>query len=368
MIAYRPEKKGGHMSNDVINLAMQRHPDGFGIAWRERGMVQSRRFAPTNRGKKQFKNLVERVDRTGREYVAHFRWATHGAEDAAHAHPYAYMDPDPSVGPVYVFHNGIIDVQTSGAESDTEVFVRDYLTHLPSRWWTNQAIVNMMTEFIGWSKITLMTNEETINLHASRGDWDGGVWYSSTHKPYPYTYTQHSGMGSWESSTDTGSWGSSGKGFEDAEWDNETGQRHTYRKTSGALVTGWYDAKKKTWNEEPASEAEVAEYLSVLPESRAMQAARTFGMMDEPEAVSRDVDQAQRFRHAGHFVSAIRYIDTLGPDHEYTDALLCDNCRTVGSAYVIERTLFIDMPHMDDNAVDEEAEAERRDFVEAGLA
>jgi hypothetical protein len=158
---------------------MTRHPDGFGIAWREGGELRTEKFGPQARD--EFRAALKRVDkRSDIEYVAHFRWATHGPKAESHSHPYEYIDP--VEGRVLVFHNGVIDIATKSNESDTEVFVRDVLAHLPSAWWRNGALRYLVTQSSEWSKLVLMTATETVSLQDKEGTWDGGIWYSSSHK------------------------------------------------------------------------------------------------------------------------------------------------------------------------------------------
>jgi hypothetical protein len=190
MIAFRPARPGKHGSNiptQVIDLAMNRHPDGFGIAWREQGGLRVERFGPRERN--AFGKAIRRIDRLDVEYVAHFRFATHGPKDREHAHPYEYADP--IEGRVLVFHNGVIDLPTAVRESDTEVFVRDVLAHLPSRWWALSGLRYLVGEAIGWSRIVVMTARETVNLQERDGEWDGGLWYSSEHRAYRSTGRAH---------------------------------------------------------------------------------------------------------------------------------------------------------------------------------
>lgn len=285
MIVYRPVGKSGRGANipgSVIDTALRRHPDGFGVAYREAGELRVERFGPAEA--KRFRKAVKRVDRAGGEYVAHFRFATHGPKDAAHAHPYEYTHPID--GRVLVFHNGVIDIATTPAESDTEVFVRDVLAHLPSRWWESAAHMFLVTEAIGWSKLTVMTREGTYNLHASRGDWDGGIWYSSAHKPTPTTYKAPS------------------------KWGGEYGP-YGYRPQPSAAQRAVRDV---------------------------IVAAPTTAI-----ASGRDID-VQTFRHGGHALSSVVYIDRT-QDGDYPDGVICDECYTTGDVYVIDGGVYIDMSH-----------------------
>ena len=194
MIAFRPVGKGkvGNMPNAVIDTALTRHPDGYGIAWRENGFVRTAKFGPDAR--KEFRKMVRRLDNAGFEYAAHFRQATHGPACKRLSHPFVYEDP--TEGRVAILHNGVIDIKTTAEESDTEVFVRDVLAKLPSAWWRNPALTYLVGEAIGWSKLVIMTPSETQIIFEDRGSWDGGLWYSSNHKPAATTTYQYNG-GRW---------------------------------------------------------------------------------------------------------------------------------------------------------------------------
>lgn len=287
MIVYRPVGKSGRGANipsAVIETALRRHPDGFGVAYRADGDLVTERFGP--REAKRFRKALKRIDRQhGGEYVAHFRFATHGPKDAAHAHPYEYTHPVD--GRVLVFHNGVIDIATTPQESDTQVFVRDVLADLPSRWWERPSLLYLVTEAIGYSKLTIMTREATYNLHADRGDWDGGLWYSSSHKPTSYTYKGPA--------TGKSTWGSylPGVGYTPSYARTDT--------TRDVIVT---------------------------------------------EPVPRDVD-VQTFRHGGHYLSSMVHIDRT-KDGDYAEAVICDTCYTTGDVYVIDGGVYIDMAHKDD--------------------
>lgn len=299
MIAYRPLSaktgKGANIPGSVIDTALHRHPDGFGIAYRENGRLVTEKFGPHEA--KRFRKALKRVDRECRsEYVAHWRFATHGPKDQAHAHPYEYVHPVD--GRVLVFHNGVIDIATTPAQSDTEVFTLQVLAQLPSRWWENPALMFLVTEAIGWSKLVIMTDDATYNLHDSRGSWDGGIWYSSSHRPTPSTYRGPT--------TNYAAYGS-------------------YRSTASTSYTG----KTTTRVETP-------------------KAKRTFD----------DGGYARTLYHGGHALEEIVEIDRL-TDGDYVDGVMCQECHTKGDVYVIDGGVYIDMAH-DDDADYREEEADAR--------
>lgn len=319
MIAYRPVtpgRRGSNIPTDVIDTAMTRHPDGFGVAWREGGKLWRQKFGPEHR--REFRKVLKRLDKDQTiEYVAHFRWATHGPEDAAHSHPYEYMDPE--VGTVLVFHNGVIDIGTRHDESDTEVFVRDVLAHLPSRWWAQPALRYLVGEAISWSKLVIMTNDETVNLQEGSGTWDGGIWYSSNHKPTTYSHT-----------------------------------------VNGVTVSGSY------WSGKGGRE----ESRAVVPVKNAYQTA--FGDLADDDDGACIIDPTLglpgQWRSGGHNLTAIKDIDRK-VDGEYMESLICDECHTIGDVYIVDGRAYPDIAHRFGSGSPEsedeaEAEAMERDLDE----
>jgi hypothetical protein len=303
MIAYRPVeagKRGSNIPTQVIDTAMQRHPDGFGVAWREGGKLWRQKFGPEH--SREFRKTIKRLDRDQTiEYVAHFRWATHGPEDAAHSHPYEYTDPE--VGTVLVFHNGIIDIGTAPHESDTEVFVRDVLAHLPGRWWANPAIRYLVDEAISWSKLVIMTNDETVNLQEQHGEWDGGIWYSSSHRPTTYSVKYAGGtalINGVESSWTGKDWEPKDRGKSNAL----VTVKSAYQSAFGDLYDDDYDAC----------------------------------------VVTKTLDHPSQWRSSGHNLTAIKNIDRR-TDGEYMEALICDECHTIGDMYIVDGTAYPDIAH-----------------------
>jgi len=314
MIALRPvtDGKGGNIPNSVIDTALNRHPDGFGIMWRGKDGLGFTSYAPKQR--KQFRKALKALDRGGVEYAAHFRWATSGPKDRDMAHPYTYEDPDPEVGTVAVMHNGVIGIAHDRArESDTSAFVRLVLADLPTRWWTNDALVYLVREAIGYSKLTIMTATETVIINERDGTWDNGIWYSSDHLP-----------------SKTAKW-TNYKGASGSEYGTQTP-----RTTTGAIV--------------PVQSLVPYAGNADLTGKSAYESAVVLGLVEPEDTITdactvRTVDRPAQFRHAGHNLTAIVDIDMYNGDRDYEDAVICDECRTIGTVYVIDGTYYIDMAH-----------------------
>ena len=293
MIAHRFLSKRGqgqNMPNEVISTACTRHPDGYGIAWRDpiKGL-RYERFGPSER--LGFRDSLKRIDADRSiEYVAHFRFATHGPEDRDHAHPFAYQDPDPKIGRVLVFHNGIISgMRPEQTESDTEVFVRDYLAKLPSAWWRNAGVRKLVDHMGGWSRLVLMTDHETVNLNHYAGDEAQGLWYSSDHKPTTWT----------------------------------------------AMVAGaqsWNDEEEEDWQSAVAAN-------TALALSRAASPRSSIGVTTIPTT------NAAAWVDSGHRLQRNRDFDFL-VDGDFPNGVSCVLCSTDGDVYIIDGKAYIDITHV----------------------
>jgi hypothetical protein len=263
---------------------MERHPDGFGVAFVQNGKVVVEKFAPSER--KQFRKAFRRVEGLNQPFVAHLRFATSGPKTADMAHPYVYMDA--SEGEVAVIHNRIISIKhDSKVESDTSAFVRLVLADLPSRWWTQPAMRFLVGQAIGYSKLAIVTPRDGVVLiNESDGTWDdSGVWYSSTYKPDSYNTPAYTGKFPV---------GPSGKG----------------------------------WTVIPATTPESA----YVPDKGASKHGVVVGAM----------------RHGGHLLESLKPIREDGKDCHVKHAVKCSVCHTVGDIYRIEGTRFIELNHLAD--------------------
>lgn len=113
-------------------------------------------------------------------FAIHFRWATHGARNLDNVHPFAMNDN------VAVMHNGILDCHIDDtAMSDTASFVKNYLTALPTNWYDNDYLFDMVEQYCAGSKLIVFSNEVDAEfpayiLNEHSGHWKDEVWYSNS--------------------------------------------------------------------------------------------------------------------------------------------------------------------------------------------
>ena len=285
LIAHRPVNGNGgsNIPNEVIDRNKTRNPDGFGIAWRDEQGLQYEKFAPNNF--EAFRRLLKKIDKRVKvEYAAHWRLATHGPACLDLSHPFVYQDEQ--AGEVLVFHNGIIHIPTQHNESDTEAYVKRVLAKLPSQWWTNDAIKYLVENTIGWSRLLVMSKDETVYINQKDWKKNNGLMYSTDPLPYGGGITV--------------------KG-----------------KTTTGVVRNVRDTSKGDQILLPAQFRD-----------------------DDDEGPDEDaaiIVQGQWY-HLGHPVSPI-----TGGDGDYSDEdfgiVVCDSCQTSGEYYVIEGRRFIDLRH-----------------------
>jgi hypothetical protein len=300
LIAHR-DTIGAHIPNDVIEYNLRSNPDGFGIAWREpgKGLVYER-FGPENAT--GFRSLLKRIDSSPKEYVAHFRKATHGAKCAALSHPFEYRDPQGNK--MLAFHNGVINIKTNGeAESDTSVFVKYVLAKLPHGWWKNSAMVWLVEESIGWSRLLIMSEKEDIIINEDDWKRDGGINYST----HPRGYTPP------KSNLPSYLW------FGKNDPKVNTGG-------SGLLLPGMPEESEE-------------ESINLSDEDG------DDDIGDESSLVS--------WMNRGHRVVPLTQIDSTSDDDKY-GTCRCVVCKSEGDFFVIDGTLYIDIQHLD--ILDEEDE------------
>jgi hypothetical protein len=321
---WRPvtDGRGSNIANQTIDIAFTRHPDGFGVVTRTDLALKVERFAPNER--KAFRKALKRIDASGVEYAAHWRFATSGPIDRDHSHPFVYTDP--AGFEVAVLHNGIINIaHDRNSTSDTAAFVWQVLAAMPSRWWEQPAMRFLVAGAIGWSKLIVFPAlGETVLINADGGSWDGGIWYSSDHKP------------AYQSPKAT------------------AGPKGGVYAVTPALTKGAGEAYKAlTGRAAPALAPTARPSLkvpAVTPETAYL-----------PDKGARN--GYPNLRHSGHALTSLVPV-TASKDGDYANAVECDSCGTIGHVYAIDGSFYVDIAHREpvDAAIEERVFADALPF------
>jgi uncharacterized protein YehS (DUF1456 family) len=130
---------------------------------------------------KDYINEYKRIYSTfGGPIVLHFRIKTHGLTSIDNCHPFSVNDK------LAFVHNGMIDnVEMCSVKSDTRIFNETILQKLPNDFIYNEAMIDLISNYIGYSKLIFLNNEcEYLIVNEDLGNWeDCGNWYSNnSHK------------------------------------------------------------------------------------------------------------------------------------------------------------------------------------------
>lgn len=179
---YKPADK--KLSKELLENCWDSNPDGAGFMYNHNGKLKiTKGFMTFDRFFASFNNLQHKTA------VLHFRIKTHGKANEENTHPFFVAD---NLGFV---HNGIINkVSTSSNKdmSDTWHFNEQFLKSLYKmhpEFIENEAIQELIKEYIGYSKLIFMDNQDNVwIMNEDKGEWSDGVWYSnSSYKPKVYS-------------------------------------------------------------------------------------------------------------------------------------------------------------------------------------
>jgi len=189
VIIHQP--KGAYLTKEEAQEAWRQNPDGGGFAYlRNDGEMAVEKFMEFPSFWRAFETARSAYPK--RDYLIHFRIGTHGSKDLFNVHPFEVDE-----GLTVMAHNGIIHgvPDYHDGRSDTRVFVDEVLPGLPPGWLDNGYIVDMLEDWLGWSKLMFLTNDPALKenvyiVNRSAGKDHNGMWWSndSWSKPYKHTY------------------------------------------------------------------------------------------------------------------------------------------------------------------------------------
>jgi predicted glutamine amidotransferase len=163
------------LTKETLQQCWKSNPDGAGMIYISKGQLVT--FKEMTNFDKFYKEYIkQRKANKQSNFVLHFRIATSGKIDRANCHPF-------NVNKNLAFvHNGMISIQQlNNNVSDTYTFNELILKKLPSTFLNNHAILDLIENYIGYSKLIFLDNENNPSiLNEHLGHWDEeDNWYSN---------------------------------------------------------------------------------------------------------------------------------------------------------------------------------------------
>lgn len=160
------------LSRETLENCWYNNPDGMGLAYARDGQLH------VYHSLLDFDELYQHyLESIGHPCVLHFRIATHGSVSVANCHPFVVPNTD---NQIVLVHNGILQgLSCVGDESDTRAFCR-LLGTLPTGWWDEPAIHELMAGYANPSKMVLLHADGSVLLvNEHFGQWNEDVWFSN---------------------------------------------------------------------------------------------------------------------------------------------------------------------------------------------
>lgn len=166
----------GTIDRQTFQTCWNNNPDGGGIAWADNGKVNI--IKEMKSSDILFERYVELRDKfPNNNFLIHFRIATHGKVNETNCHPFKVNKQ------LAFIHNGMIDgagLKVSTEFSDTYLFNQLILQKLPKNFTENEAILNLLSEYIGYSKLVFLDSRDNWAIvNENLGTWDGDNWFSN---------------------------------------------------------------------------------------------------------------------------------------------------------------------------------------------
>lgn len=169
-------KPGAEITDDVLKTCYTNNSDGCGFAYvNEEGKVEVKKSMEFPEFLSDFR-VAQESQGSSSPFLVHFRIATHGGINMFNCHPFLIDEETAFI------HNGVIHkVRKDQKMSDTQVFNEDILKGLPEGWKFNMAIKPLIEEYIGYSKLVLLSSDKGWEIYnEAKGEWEGDIWFSNT--------------------------------------------------------------------------------------------------------------------------------------------------------------------------------------------
>ena len=175
--------KGTDISLENLKRCWTANPHGAGLMFATNGFVKVIKGLMTL---DSFLQAYQQNYLVEKEAIIHFRLASAGEISPDLTHPFWVFKDGETEGDIAFVHNGhLSDYDTGGiSQSDTTVFRDEILSKLPHNFLHNEAIMELLRNYIYGSVLVFMDNLGMINTVGNFGDAGcgfsmNGIWYSN---------------------------------------------------------------------------------------------------------------------------------------------------------------------------------------------
>jgi predicted glutamine amidotransferase len=160
------------MTTDEIKNSSENNPDGFGMAWVERGKIKSLHTFDVKDIIKKNNELPDNAP-----IIYHFRIATHGSVKLNNCHPFISHNKDVAFG-----HNGILSIENEADMTDSETaFIRLFYPVIKCYGIKNKALDYAVNTIIGTSKFAFLFQDGSIKTYGNFINEDGLLFSNSSY-------------------------------------------------------------------------------------------------------------------------------------------------------------------------------------------
>lgn len=188
IIVYKPDNTPMPDYGILMNC-FDSNPDGAGYMYQDHNskkVIINKGFMSFDSFITAIENLSNNIDITAVNLVIHFRYATQGSINSANCHPFPItakvkqLRQSTITANTAIVHNGVIpfcsDYNSKNKLSDTQIFIRNYLSKMDNNTLFNPAVLALIEESTN-SKFVIMDNNR-IELIGNFIE-DQGIYYSN---------------------------------------------------------------------------------------------------------------------------------------------------------------------------------------------
>jgi predicted glutamine amidotransferase len=163
----------GVLSLKTFKTCWAANPDGAGLCYFDGERIQT---AKEMKSVKNFHKIYLSVREKYPEIdiAIHFRISTHGRVNITNCHPFKVNKTTAFI------HNGVINNMGVNPDfSDTYIFNETIMKSLPANFVKNTAVLELLSNYIGYSKLVIISGEISSIVNEELGFWDANNWYSN---------------------------------------------------------------------------------------------------------------------------------------------------------------------------------------------